>query len=93
MHQNSKVVDFLQFKSDKGLEALDRLTGLTWDRMPKSLVNRYSEVNETVKKSGAVSAEGAMSLAENDSITAVSEATVSGATISKTSISRAGAGK
>ncbi len=62
MQKSARIINFLQFKSDKGLEALNRLTGLNWGTMPRSLVNQYNEVVEAVKKPEMCSTAGNKSL-------------------------------
>ncbi|OZG72544.1 hypothetical protein BTA51_15620 [Hahella sp. CCB-MM4] len=62
MQRSARIIDFLQFKSDKGLDALNRLTGLNWGRMPRSLINAYDEVSGTAKKPEMAPMEGAKTL-------------------------------
>jgi len=38
----SKLIDFAQRRPEEALEALNRLTGLSWERMPQSLMPEVS---------------------------------------------------
>lgn len=44
-HEMLKLIDRLKSKSpEKALETLNKTTGLTWSRLPVSLVNRGTEI-------------------------------------------------
>jgi len=58
---NQKVTYIFCRNSKQGADALNRLTGLNWGKMPKSLVNcieEESELSETALAQGKVAKAG-----------------------------------
>ena len=51
---NSNVIQIKDRASKKALEALNRVTGLTWDSMPASLVSEELIIGETQQKTYAL---------------------------------------
>ncbi len=51
MTSDQKVVNIFRCSSKQGVEALNRLTGLNWGRMPISLVNAHNKDGDQVEES------------------------------------------